>query len=354
MKRLPRIRRGATLTSPVSGRSYVIEDLLAEGGFGTAYVARRGGRRVCLKVTADSLSWHREAYMAELLQGDPRVIKVHESFPVNRGKRMLYAIAMELAFGAVADVVDGHPWPQRKVVAEVRGVLDAVDHLHASGALHRDITPFNVYVTGADDMLKLGDFGIARHGPKRGVPANAFNPWFVDSTLYEGSRQRWTLGDDLWQVGQLIPMLLTGEIRAIHSSEVKDLPCTDGLKLAVRRAIGEPALQYPDAKSFQAALGGTRLEFGRVRSLEGRTVLFTGPLGITHAEATRLARKAGARVITSVSGALDVLVVGDDSPRWIAGTSGGMKILETLALQERGYPITMITARHFGRVVGLS
>lgn len=260
---------------------------------------------------------------------------------------------MELAEGAVADVVDGEPWREHRVVAQVRGLLTAIDHLHASGALHRDITPFNVYVVGDDATIKLGDFGIARHGPKRGVPANAFNPWFVDSGLYHGARRRWTVGDDLWQVGQLIAVLLTGEMRAIHTREVKDLPCSDALKLAVRRAIGEPALRYPDARSLAAALRGTALEFGRIRSLEGRTMLFTGPLGITHAEAARIARRAGARVITSVSTELDVLVVGDDSPGWIAGTSGGIKILETLALRERGYPITIITARHFARIVDL-
>ena len=354
MKRLPRIRRGTALTSAVSNKTYVIEDVLAEGGFGTAYVARQGRRRVCLKVTADSMSWHREAYMAELLHGHPRVIQVHEAFPIYRGRRMLYAIAMELAFGAVADVVDGNPWSERHTVSQIRGLLKALDHLHAGGALHRDITPFNVYVTGADDMLKLGDFGIARHGPKKGVPANAFNPWFVDDELFEGSRVRWTITDDLWQVGQLIAVLLTGEIRAIHTREVKDLRCSDGLKLAIRRAIGEPAHRFPDAKALAAGLRGSALEFGRVRSLEGRTISFTGPLGIPRPQALKLARRAGARVIDSPSGALDVLVVGDDSPAWIAGTSGGIKILEVIALRERGYPITMITARQFGHLVGLA
>ena len=353
MRAVPHLRRGTTLTSPVSNKQYVVEDVLATGGFGAAYVARRGRRRVCLKITDDSASWHREAYMAELLHGHPRVIQVHEAFPVKRGSRMLYAIAMELAYGTVADIVDGSPWGERRVVAQVRGLLTAVDHLHASGALHRDITPLNVYAVGDVEKLKLGDFGIARHGPKKGVPANAFTPWFVDDKLYEGSRRRWTVGDDLWQVGQLVAVLLTGEIRAIHTSEVKDLPCSDGLKVAIRRAIGEPAHRYPDARSLARALGGTSLEFGRVRSLEGRTILFTGPLGITHAHATRLAKRAGARVITSVTGSLDVLVVGDDSPGWIAGTSGGLKIIETMALQDQGYPITMITARQFGRIVGI-
>lgn len=53
------------------------------------------------------------------------------------------------------------------------------DHLHASGALHRDITPFNVYV--------------------------------VDDELFEGSRRPWTVTDEPWQVGQLAAGLLTGE-----------------------------------------------------------------------------------------------------------------------------------------------
>ncbi len=348
-----RFRKGTRLDSPVSGKTYVIENVLGAGGFGAAYCATTGdGDRVCVKVTDHSISWHREAYMAELLAGHPRVVEVHEAFPVIRRGTVSYAIAMELADGTLADAVaKGGQWSEHRVVSQLRGLLGAVDRLHASGALHRDITPANVFVCGPKSDLKLGDFGIARHGPKKGVPAGTFAPWFVDSDLYYESRTRWTVGDDLWQVGQLAAVLLTAELRPISTREVKDLPCSDGLKLAIRRAIGEPSHRYADARALGAAFGGTELEFGRLRSLKGRTVVFTGPLDVKRGEAKDLAEKAGARVLNQPSGAMDVLVVGSDSPLWIAGSSGGVKVLEALALRERGVPMTFINGMQFMRLV---
>jgi serine/threonine-protein kinase len=349
-------RIGSRLVSPVTGKQYTIDAVLGVGGFGRAYRAKLGRRHVCLKVTTDSASWHREAYIGELLDGHPRVVRLLEAFPLVRPGGIEYAIAMELAEGTVADAIeeDG-PWSERRAVREVRGLLSAVARLHDSGAVHRDITPFNVFVCGPKRALKLGDFGIARHGAMgKGVRADAFAPWFVDTDIDWGSRQRWTFGDDLWQVGQIAVVLLTGELRPIRTREVKELDCSDGLKLAIRRAIGEPSQRFSGAQAMADALAHPHgLTFSRLSTLRGRTLVFTGPLPIRRAEAERRARKAGAAVLDEASGRMDVLVVGNESPRWIAGSSGGVKVLETMALQERGYPIKMITGHHFARLVGM-
>src|SRR5207247_1596854 len=126
-------------------------------------------------------------------------------------------------------------------------------------------------------------------------------------------------------VGQVAAVLLTANVWPIKTKEVLDLPCSDGLKLSIRRAIGEPWQRFVDAatmaKAFQRRQG---LSLGRVSSLKERTVVFTGPLrgeGLVRADATRLACRAGARVIQNPSASMDVLVVGDDSPTWIAGTA---------------------------------
>ena len=51
-----------------------------------------------------------------------------------------------------------------------------LDVLHRGQAMHRDLTPFNVFVC-ENERLKLGDFGIAAHqANSRGVTADAFNP----------------------------------------------------------------------------------------------------------------------------------------------------------------------------------
>jgi eukaryotic-like serine/threonine-protein kinase len=271
--------------------------------------------------------------------------------------QMQYAVAMELAEGTVADFAEDNPMRQSRVVAQMAGLLTAVARLHDSGAVHRDITPYNVFVCGPNETLKLGDFGIARHGFKRRpVRADAFAPWFVDTNLYQGSQTSWSVSDDLWQVGQLAAVLLTGVVRPIATREVRDLPCSDSVKYTIRRAIGEPAYRFPDAAAMSAALRrDTPLRFARLRTLNEKTVVFTGSLGrdLVRQRAAALAKKAGAQVLPNPSGMMDVLVVGDTSPNWFAGEAGGVKILETISLQEQGYPIKMITGNSFRRLAGV-
>jgi serine/threonine protein kinase len=186
---VPTLRVAQRITSPASGLVYRIGQLLGTGGFGAAYSCQAEGAddERCLKVTFEQASWHREAYMGELLRGHPRVVQIYETFPMLvRGRRLAYVVIMELAeHGTVADTIDSNgAWSEPKVIREIPALLGAVDQLHASGALHRDITPFNVFVCGSHRHLKLGDFGICTHGPPQGVKATAFAPWFVDSDVY--------------------------------------------------------------------------------------------------------------------------------------------------------------------------
>ena len=351
----PTVPLGTQVKSPVTGNVYKLREVLGEGGFGAAYRARQAGDDVCVKLTYDVSSWHREAYMAELLDGHPRVVRVYETFPVFRRDGVCYAVAMELATGTVEDAVAKGPWSERKVRTEIRGLLSALSRLHDSGGVHRDITPFNVFVCGPKRILKLGDFGIARHGPKtKGVKVDDFNPSFVDTEIYVGSRDRWSPSEDLWQVAQIAAVLLTGNVYPIRTSDVKALPCGDAMKLAIRRAIGEPVARFLDAEAMSSALGpDSTLHFADIRSLRGRALVFTGPLGpgLKRREAAALARRLGATVLPDPSASMDVLVVGNPSPNWIAGAAGGVKVLETLALRERGHRISFLEGAKFRRLV---
>ena len=96
------------------------------------------------------------------------------------------------------------------------------------------------------------------------------------------------------------------------------------------------------------------LTFSRVRSIEGKVLVFTGPLGrdLTRRQARQLARRAGAFVLDSPSPSMNFLVIGNAAPNWLAGTAGGMKILKTMALREDGFQIKLMTVRHFRRLVG--
>ena len=348
------------IKSPETGAKYRLGELLGKGGFGSVWRCETAELEgpLCLKLTRDQDSWHREAYMAHLLGDHPRVVKVHETFPLIDGDRVAYAVVMELAErGTVADVVtrDG-AWPEARALAEVVKLLGAIEKLHGCGALHRDITPYNIFACGEKSILKLGDFGLTAHGPKKGVAADAFAPWFVDRAIREEQRAHWDVREDLWQVAQVLAVLLTGKIEPIRVANVRTLPCSTSTRAVVARAIGERANRFENARAMADALKASAKEKAptrpsRPRSLAGRNVVFTGRLGISREQAASLARKAGASVSNTFNARTDLLVVGTSS-LWAAGDAGGRKLLAAAARRESGRRIDHITEAWFMRLVG--
>jgi serine/threonine-protein kinase len=352
-----RKRRQRVITSCESGATYRLNELLGKGGFGSVWRCdtEYQAEPLCLKLTRDQASWHREAYMAELVGNHPRVVQVRETFPVIEGRKVSYAVVMEVAErGTLADVVEkGGAWKESRAVSEIIKILGAVDQLHASGALHRDITPYNVFACGkAGTTLKLGDFGITTHGPRKGVAADAFAPWFVDTAIREEQRVRWDVREDLWQVAQLLAVLLTGEVEPLKLANVRKVPCSDATKAVIARATGDRSNRFESAMAMAGALRGEApVHASRPRSLRGRCVVFTGQLSVPRREAIGLAQAAGAIVARYFSATTDLLVVGR-SKLWAAGDAGGKKILAAAAKREGGRRIDFVEEGWFLRLVG--
>jgi len=283
------------------------------------------------------------------------VVTVHETFPVLDEGKVAYAVVMELAeHGTAADVVEREgPWAEARAVAEVTKLLGAIEELHGCGALHRDITPYNVFVCGPKASLKLADFGISTHGPRKGVAADAYAPWFVDRAIREEQRMRWDVREDLWQVAQVLAVLLLGKVEPIRVGDVRKIPCSTQTRAVIARALGERGLRFESARALAEALkdAGPPPGPSRPRSLVGRTIVFTGKLAISRKDAATLARRAGARVASSVNAETDLLVVGT-STRWAAGDAGGHKLLAAAAKREGGRRIDHVTEAWFMRLVG--
>ena len=99
-------------------------------------------------------------------------------------------------------------WSPVRARREIVALLKLLDQLHGAGALHRDITPTNVFVC-KNKKLKLGDFGLARTVlAGKMLTASAFTPFFVSKRMAEGERRHWLPSDDVFQMGQLLAMLL--------------------------------------------------------------------------------------------------------------------------------------------------
>src|SRR5438045_6366379 len=118
---------------------------------------------------------------------------------------------------------------ERFVRQEIAAILETLHVLHRGQALHRDLTPFNVFVCD-DECLKLGDFGIATHqASRRGVTADAFNPLGAPTEIAWGKVRKGQQRDDVYQVGQLIAMLLRGDVHSPMRSldEIGRASCRD-------------------------------------------------------------------------------------------------------------------------------
>jgi serine/threonine-protein kinase len=171
------------------GDRYRLLELLGEGGMGSVFRAESltTGAQLALKLlhpdfTADAQivqRFEREAQVMSRLS-HPHIVKVVE-FGEAGGRLFL---AMELVSGkSLADLVDsGKPsvlgrlrrvlsgrtgqrrLPIPRAVALMSQVLEALEHAHAHGVVHRDLKPDNIMLTrGAPgEVVKLFDFGIAK------------------------------------------------------------------------------------------------------------------------------------------------------------------------------------------------
>jgi eukaryotic-like serine/threonine-protein kinase len=351
------------VTSPETRVRYRIDRFLGEGGFGQVYLAGRLGRSrtvpavVCIKVSPRIDGWLREAYFGQLLDGHPRAIAVYDTFPLMDGDgRPLYCLALEYARQGDLQAylqATGKAWPEATARREIAGILQVLGKLHRGQMLHRDLTPMNVFVCERR-CLKLGDFGIVRHqSDRRGFPAGTMNPLTAPSDILAGAAPKWQARDDVYQVGQLLGMLVKGDARArIRTGEIRGLPCSDHLKEIVYRCIGERRKRYESAQELIDALAHPprRLKAGVLRTLEGAHVAFTGILTRHRDEAVRAARRAGATVHGSPSAKTTVVVRGRPNPLQAAGREGGRKLMEIKRLREKGHRIKLLNEMQFWKL----
>jgi serine/threonine protein kinase len=356
---------GQIVHSVESRLSYRIGRMLGQGGFGQVFLATRVGPSatvpdtVCVKVSTRLDGWLREAYFGQLLHDHPRAVRVFDTFPVMAPSgHVLYCLAMEYAsHGDLSAFLARHPrpWREATVRREIAGILHVLGKLHRGQLLHRDLTPLNVFVCD-DHRLKLGDFGIVRQqSDRRGITARTLNPLMAPSDIFDGALPKWQARDDVYQVGQLVGMLVKGDAsRRVRTPEVRTLDCSDQLKEIVYRCIGERRKRYESADELIRALeqAPVRMRVGAAKSLKGVHLAFTGILSVPRAEAARAARRAGAIVHTGASAQTTVVVRGRPNPRQAAGKDGGLKLMEIKRLREKGVRITLLSELQFWRLAG--
>ena len=162
----------------LSGRTlagrYRLGALVGHGGVAAVYEAEdvASGERRAVKMVSPPAGdaariaerFHREARVSRTLD-HPNIVQVLDF--VAEGDALF--LVMELIGGEpVSRMIGRRDLTARRALVLARQVLDALDHAHARGLVHRDIKPDNLMVVRAGEpgrevpRVKLVDFGLVK------------------------------------------------------------------------------------------------------------------------------------------------------------------------------------------------
>jgi eukaryotic-like serine/threonine-protein kinase len=262
-------RVGQTIEDPYSSLSYRIEQWLGSGSSGQVFRAEqltqtglrrpRGIGTVCLKVTTKPEAWHGECYFGLLTRGLPNIVQHLGGFPVLARGETCYVLIMELQTGGtVQDWIDQRPapepWTPELVINALCPLARALEALHVLGAVHRDITPANVFI-GDQKSLRLGDFGIAPRalaGHGQGVDVSRETSSVAN--LLE-TRHEWLARDDVYQLGLVgLSLLSASRVHDPDWSSLRYQVDHAGLRRVLQCATGPRERRYDSAGAFRREL----------------------------------------------------------------------------------------------------
>ncbi len=200
---------------PVFVGPYRLLARLGEGGMGRVYLGMSAGRRVvAVKVIhADHArdTEFRERFRIEVAAA--RKVQAAFTAPVidaGEDDDPPWLVTSLVAGPSLADVVRSQgPLPSEAVWRLVAGLAEALDAVHASGIVHRDVTPGNVLL--AIDGPRLIDFGLARALGSSNMTATGIvigTPAFLSPEHVRGD----PVGpaSDIFSLGSLLVFAATG------------------------------------------------------------------------------------------------------------------------------------------------
>ncbi|WP_395849598.1 protein kinase [Cystobacter fuscus] len=265
-----KLRRGPELHPDecLSDR-YLLVEVIGDGGFGTVWKAydRKWSRMVAIKVlhgkfTRDQsiIQRFKRGARAMARLKHPNVVKIEGDYAEYEG---FHYFVMEFVEGEnLESAVLSGKLDTASVVPLIQQIGMALQHAHSNGVIHRDVTPANILLR-IDGTPLLTDFDLAilagsTAGTDGGVgtlPYAALETWLDASSADERA--------DLFSLGMITLFSLTRrrfnprDVLRPHylRSLIRDLQCSDAVKVAVARAVEEePAQRHSSVAEFCESL----------------------------------------------------------------------------------------------------